>query len=278
MTIAVQPHLSYGPRVPDLLIDRLEKLGRDFCVLVYERRIKRAESSHFFEKTRPEERIARLPAETIATERGTLQEATTRTDGVHAAERATDELQRATSIDLRRARGKTGKYRKSQPGPLVQKPIAGRERRSDRQICSREFRTELELFDDLGVSPTLRSVKLEYQHAVRRRAHLINAVFVGVEGEETAIALHPQRFDGLEHGIGRKLREGSGDGRVQCADFRRSAAFSAIMMVGALVLPPIKRGITEASTTRRPATPRSRNSASTTAPSSAPMRQVPTGW
>jgi hypothetical protein len=50
--------------------------------------------------------------------------------------------------------------------------------------------------------------------------------------------------------------------------------------VGALVLPPIKVGITEASTTRRPSMPRTRSRGSTTAPASlgAPMRQVPTGW
>jgi hypothetical protein len=38
------------------------------------------------------------------------------------------------------------------------------------------------------------------------------------------------------------------------ADRIPSAAFSAIMFVGALVLPPMTRGITEASTTRRPST------------------------
>ena len=35
----------------------------------------------------------------------------------------------------------------------------------------------------------------------------------------------------------------------------RSAAFSAIMMVGALVLPPTSLGMTEASTTRNPGEP-----------------------
>ena len=57
-----------------------------------------------------------------------------------------------------------------------------------------------------------------------------------------------------------------------------SAAFSAIMIVGALVLPPINRGITEASMTRKPCTPRTRSWGSTTEAASPPMRQVPTGW
>ncbi len=67
--------------------------------------------------------------------------------------------------------------------------------------------------------------------------------------------------------------------RDQAAALRiKSAAFSPIMIDGALVLPPIRVGMIEASTTRRPAMPRTLSSGSTTAPSSTPMRQVPTGW
>ena len=58
-----------------------------------------------------------------------------------------------------------------------------------------------------------------------------------------------------------------------------SAARSAIMIVGAFVFDPTNVGITEASTTRSPAIPRTRKSASTTAiwSSSRPILQVPTG-
>jgi hypothetical protein len=57
-----------------------------------------------------------------------------------------------------------------------------------------------------------------------------------------------------------------------------SAAFSPIMIDGALVLPDVKVGMIEASATLRPAMPWTRSWASTTAIGSDPILQVPTGW
>lgn len=57
----------------------------------------------------------------------------------------------------------------------------------------------------------------------------------------------------------------------------KSAALSAIIIVGAFVFPATTRGITEASTTRSPSIPRTRNLSSTTASSSLPILQVPAG-
>ncbi len=50
------------------------------------------------------------------------------------------------------------------------------------------------------------------------------------------------------------------------------------MIAAALVLVETTRGITEASITRRPSTPRTRSRSSTTERASPPMRQVPAGW
>ena len=61
------------------------------------------------------------------------------------------------------------------------------------------------------------------------------------------------------------------------AERTRSAAFSPISTDGAWVWPRMIVGITDASATRNPATPRTRSAGSTTLASSAPIRHVPTG-
>ena len=69
----------------------------------------------------------------------------------------------------------------------------------------------------------------------------------------------------------------SHDGRVSLEESELLRVVCASLHVP---LPPMSRGITDASTTRSPATPRTRSCGSTTASSSsaAPIRHVPTGW
>ena len=59
-----------------------------------------------------------------------------------------------------------------------------------------------------------------------------------------------------------------------------AAPFSAIIMVGALVLPDVIVGITEASMTRNPSSPATRSRSSTTISGSlgSPILAVPIGW
>ena len=57
-----------------------------------------------------------------------------------------------------------------------------------------------------------------------------------------------------------------------------SEAFSAIMITQALICAETMSGIAEASTTRKPSTPRTRISGSSTAAGVVPIWQVPAGW
>src|SRR5215468_398907 len=76
-----------------------------------------------------------------------------------------------------------------------------------------------------------------------------------------------------------KVHEDTATGRLPAPPATSSwDANSPIMMLGALVLAEGIVGMTEASAIRRPSTPRTRSSASTTASSPDPIAQVPTGW
>ncbi|MGY4502617.1 hypothetical protein ACVWYH_006574 [Bradyrhizobium sp. GM24.11] len=57
-----------------------------------------------------------------------------------------------------------------------------------------------------------------------------------------------------------------------------SDAFSAIMMIGALVFPETRSGMIEPSTTRKASSPLTFSRWSTTASASLPIRQVEVGW
>src|SRR6516225_7162503 len=96
-----------------------------------------------------------------------------------------------------------------------------------------------------------RNRKAEWDDSSARKGGSCEAVCVGLAGSSTAPA--------------------------QPATNRRDAN-SPIMMQGALVLADGIVGMTDASAIRRPRTPRTRSSASTTASRPGPIAQVPTGW
>lgn len=101
----------------------------------------------------------------------------------------------------------------------------------------------------------------------------------GVSAMAAGVATARHNSNAYHRAGGRKCASSAGIRmRHNTSGRSKSAARSAIMIVGAFVLPPISRGMTDASTTRKPSTPRTRSSQSTTERESLPIRQVPTGW
>src|ERR1700730_18659677 len=113
------------------------------------------------------------------------------------------------------------------------------------------------------------------------RMALLDAPKAAPPSQGPAVLIHGrrrlQRTSPLEQAGKRRDRETRRrHGHGSCM---KAATRSAIIMVGALVLPPTSVGITEASTTRSPCRPRTRQRWSTTAIGSlaGPILQVPTG-
>ena len=204
MAVAVQTDARHGPDRIDRLVRRLEQRAGDLFVLV---------GHGVFEQRRRQQRIARLPAEPLAGERHPVLEALPRADGMHAPEGATDELQRPARVDLHRARREPREHGVAQPGMTGQGCALEDDRRRHRQVRGGELGRERVLLEDLRVAPAARPVELQHQHAVRGRAQLIDAVLVGVEGEQPTVAVDAEPLGGRQHLVGGEPREGLPIGR-----------------------------------------------------------------
>jgi len=79
------------------------------------------------------------------------------------------------------------------------------------------------------------------------------------------------------HGTGSRPWESGAGPPSQFAPAMKSAALAPITMLGAWVCPRMMVGITDASATRSPCTPRTSSRGVTTLAGSVPIRQVPTG-
>ena len=169
-------------------------------------------------------------------------------------------------------------------------------------------RRPVEAHAALGRVHRLRDAEAEVQDMCRRKASVASQSIAGTEArllrrERVGHDVHRRDGRAVEAGAAR-LGAASGDGLQRIGERRRpvssgrvdrerghrimcrqdqtrprtwSAPFSATMRVGALVLLLGRSGMTDESMTRRPSRPRTFSAGSTTAMSSLPILQVPTG-
>ncbi len=75
-------------------------------------------------------------------------------------------------------------------------------RRDHRDLGTREFQRKLVLLENRGVGPALGSVELHHDRRGVFSAHLVDAVFVTIQGQDATVARVPQRFDGADDDVG----------------------------------------------------------------------------
>ena len=195
----MQPDATDRADAFDRLIDGLQQRCRGLGVLVRHR---------LLEQRRGQQRIAGLPTEPLAAERHPMAERDLRTDRMHPAERATDELQRVLRIDLDSTRSEPREHRIAKAFVPVQRGIREALWCGDGQVGGGELLRECMFLEQLRIAPASGTIELQHQCAVRGRTDLVDPVFIGVEGEQPTIALDPEALGGRQHLIGGESREG----------------------------------------------------------------------
>ena len=122
--------------------------------------------------------------------------------------RNTAETRVRVRIDLDGTRGKPREHRITQAFVPVQRGIREALWCGNGQVGGGELLGEGVLFEQLRIAPASGTIELQHQCAVRGRTDLVDPVFIGVEGEQPAIALDPEALGGRQHFIGGESREG----------------------------------------------------------------------
>ena len=130
-------------------------------------------------------------------------------DAVDARQQAADDGKIVLVVQLRRTAAATGKQAETMVAEGVQSLLAlVDERGHHRQFLFQQFSTEGMLFEDLRVAPATRAIELGDQRVAVFDADLINAVLVGVEGQDAAIAAMAQGLDRVHDEVRRQVLEG----------------------------------------------------------------------
>ena len=129
-------------------------------------------------------------------------ERTGRPNRVQAPEQLPQAIELVEVARLRRAATATGKQGETKPGVFVQTDAVVNQRRYHRHVAFGQFEGEAVLFQNRFVGPALRAIELGDQRLGVFDTHLIDTVFIAVEGQHTGVAEQAHAFNSIEHQIG----------------------------------------------------------------------------
>ena len=107
-----------------------------------------------------------------------------------------------------------------------------RERIGDRDLAAHELGGEGVLLEDLGIAPAARSVELGDDDAAAFEEDLEDAVLVGVELDQPAVAAKADTIERVEHGARREVGVGH-EGGLRGGQLRHRRAANEPARAGA---------------------------------------------
>src|SRR6187402_1336030 len=161
-----------------------------------------------------EQEVARLVAECLDIERWPFNVRLDLPDRVNPPDKPPQPFQRLRPVDIRRA--SAAPFEDGKPITLegMQRRAVDRARRDCGNFALAERADDRMLFENGGIGPTFRPIKLGDHRRPVFHADLIHAVFVAVEGEHAAVGAfakrHQDAVERIEYTFGREIGEGRG--------------------------------------------------------------------
>ena len=133
---------------------------------------------------------------------------------VDARQEAADPFQHFDVVELRRAAAAARTDAELEPGVPVQCRAAQDQRADGRHFGRHQFGRERVLLEDLRLAPAAGPVELGDDGGVtlprRLQVRLVDAVLIGAQGQQPAVAVQADGGQRVEHDVGRERVEGMG--------------------------------------------------------------------
>ena len=123
-------------------------------------------------------------------------------DGMDACQKATDPLQHLTVVKLRRAATTARAHAKSKPAKVVQGLPPQHQWAHRRNFIGHQLGGKVVFFLDLCIGPAFGTVELGNNRATVFELYLVDAVFIGGESDQAAIAAQAHAVQCVQHQVG----------------------------------------------------------------------------